>query len=94
VAGTLFFWLNSDQIPGVLKPLAQLTFLLLFVCLSSQAWPQDLVYKHYDLQDGLPNPTIHSIFQDQYDDQVEAAGTKVTIVFHKITVQVDKDSYN
>src|SRR6476659_4998547 len=26
---------------------------------------QELVFRHYDLQEGLANPTIHSIFQDR-----------------------------
>lgn len=33
-------------------------------CICS-AHSQDFIYKHYDLQDGLPSPTIHSIFQDK-----------------------------
>jgi hypothetical protein len=35
---------------------------LLCLCVASS---QDLIYKHYDLQDGLASPTIHSIFQDR-----------------------------
>lgn len=36
-----------------------------FLFSLSFAHSQDLIYKHYDLQDGLASPTIHSIFQDK-----------------------------
>jgi Histidine kinase/Y_Y_Y domain/Two component regulator propeller len=39
-----------------------LSFLLLCIYPS---YAQELVYKHYDLQDGLASSTIHSIFQDK-----------------------------
>ena len=42
------------------------SFLFIFLLLSFYySWSQDFVYKHYGLQDGLANPTIHSIFQDK-----------------------------
>jgi ligand-binding sensor domain-containing protein len=42
-------------------------FLLIFIILSgvSGLRGQDFIFKHYDLQHGLPSPTIHSIFQDR-----------------------------
>src|SRR5689334_16312550 len=38
---------------------------LLLSCLSLWLRGQELVFKNYGLQDGLANPTIHSIFQDK-----------------------------
>ena len=38
---------------------------LLLSCLSLWLRGQEFVFKHYGLQDGLANPTIHSIFQDR-----------------------------
>jgi ligand-binding sensor domain-containing protein len=38
---------------------------LLLSCLSLWLRGQELVFKNYGLQDGLANPTIHSIFQDR-----------------------------
>ena len=65
MAGTLFFWLYSVQIPLVLKTASRLTLSLLLILLSCISRSQDYIYKHYDLQDGLPNLTIHAIFQDR-----------------------------
>lgn len=45
--------------------LYRITYPLLFLLLHYSCWPQDFIYKHYDLQDGLPNPTIHAISQDK-----------------------------
>jgi ligand-binding sensor domain-containing protein len=45
--------------------LYRITFPILFLLLTYSSRPQDFIYKHYDLQDGLPNPTIHAIFQDK-----------------------------
>jgi hypothetical protein len=38
---------------------------LFFLCHVSESCSQDFTYKHYDVQDGLLNSTIHSIFQDK-----------------------------
>ena len=38
---------------------------ILFSCCSLWLRGQELVFKHYDLQDGLASPTIQSIFQDR-----------------------------
>jgi ligand-binding sensor domain-containing protein len=40
-------------------------FLLLFYSCIHSSHSQDLIYKHYDVQNGLANSTIHSIFQDK-----------------------------
>jgi hypothetical protein len=40
-------------------------FLLLFHSCILSSHSQDLIYKHYDVQNGLANSTIHSIFQDK-----------------------------
>lgn len=38
---------------------------LFLVMLQASCWSQDYIYKHYGLQDGLANLTIHCIFQDK-----------------------------
>jgi ligand-binding sensor domain-containing protein len=48
----------------VLRCLYKTLFLIGFILFYSITRSQDFIYKHYDLQDGLPNPTIHAIFQD------------------------------
>jgi ligand-binding sensor domain-containing protein len=45
--------------------LYRITFPVFFLLLHYSTRSQDFIYKHYDLQDGLPNPTIHAIFQDK-----------------------------
>lgn len=37
---------------------------LLTLC-TSFCYSQDFIYKKYDVQNGLPNPTIHALFQDR-----------------------------
>src|SRR5688572_25290556 len=32
---------------------------------TSYCYSQDYIYKHYDVPDGLPNPTIHALYQDR-----------------------------
>src|SRR3954469_24873658 len=42
-------------------------FLIVLIFLGSitRLCAQDFIFKHYDLQEGLASPTIHSIFQDK-----------------------------
>jgi ligand-binding sensor domain-containing protein len=56
--------LKSLYIHGVPKR-CYLNLLLACLLPAAMCHAQDFVYRHYDLQDGLANPTIHSIFQDQ-----------------------------
>lgn len=39
------------------------TFLVM--CCTSYCYSQDYIYKHYDVPHGLPNPTIHALYQDK-----------------------------
>lgn len=39
--------------------------LLFSCCCFLHVQSQDFIYKHYDVQDGLASPTIHSIYQDK-----------------------------
>lgn len=65
MTGTLFFWLNSIQISLVLKRFYLAVLVIALLLQSTSLFAQDFIYKHYDLQDGFPNPTVHAIFQDK-----------------------------
>jgi ligand-binding sensor domain-containing protein len=49
----------------VLRRLNQTLFTFLLVMGTSLCHAQDFIYKHFDVQEGLPNPTIHAIHQDK-----------------------------
>src|SRR5688572_8590443 len=49
----------------VLYRLIQSGWAILLLFCATRCYSQDFIYRHYDVQDGLPNPTVHTIFQDK-----------------------------